>query len=119
MNNKEQIIRAGKEFPEGLSQETFTQKLADTDVFVIKCPSCGGIHFRHAGYIELVVPFVDAANGAKVSDDSAPVKLCVKCKHSHIMHRGKIIDVTESIDLSAWETTEEEIHAIVGPGGNC
>lgn len=111
----------GTDLPGIVSQESFTKKLADTDIFVMKCPTpaCGGIHFRHAGYLEVLMPIVDPRDGAKVYADSEPVKICVKCKRAHIMYKGKIIDVTDNIDLSAWINTELKAQNATGPGGQC
>jgi len=110
---------AGKEWPKDTDQSAYTKKLADADIFVVKCPHCSGIHFRHAGYIEATIPFVSPKQGNSLACDSLPVKLCVKCKHSMVIHSDKIIDVTEHIDLNAWEKTEKEAHKATGPGGQC
>ena len=105
--------------------EKITPKKLDHDpdpakrVNLFKCPSCKGVHMRHAGYMEAVLPYVLAGDGAKVSRDSLHVMICVKCKNAYVWHNGQMYDVTDQVDLTAWETTEEECHAAVGPGGDC
>lgn len=117
--NKESGVTKTKSLPEGLQQKDFSKKLENADVFIIQCPACGKPHFRHAGYMEVMTPFVDAKNGAMLSVDSKPVKICVSCKAAHIMVDGQIIDVTEQIDLKAWAKTEVEAQEATGPGGQC
>lgn len=88
----------------------------------IKCPKCGRIHFRHAGYIEAQFSVLAPRDGVlkpEVAIDSKPVKICVSCKTCIITSDSKIWDVTKYIDLSAWEKTEEEAHKATGPGGQC
>lgn len=114
-----EIAKQGKDLPGDTPQEKYTKKLEDADIFVIKCPGCGGIHFRHAGYIEAVIPFVSPKQGDSLATDSLPVKICVKCKHAHVIHSNKIVDVTANIDLKAWSKTEVEAHEATGPGGQC
>ncbi len=98
---------------------SFTKKLEDEDLFVFNCTNCGGIHFRHAGYIESMLPYVNPNEGAKVASESHPVKVCVSCKSSFIQTNGKFIDVTDKIDLEAWKKTEIEAADATGPGGEC
>lgn len=114
------IAKVGKDnLPKGLQQKDFTQKLDTADIFIIKCLVCGKVHFRHAGYLEVMTPYVDAKLGKMLSVDSKPVKICVSCKAAHVIVDGKVIDITEQIDLKSWERTEVEAHKAVGPGGNC
>jgi len=47
------------------------------------------------------------------------VMVCVKCKHSYIWVSEQMYDVTEHVDLNAWEKTEKEAHKATGPGGQC
>lgn len=114
-----EVAKAGKDFPSDSPQEKFTRQLEDADIFVIKCPKCSGVHFRHAGYIEASIPFVSPKSGESLAVDSLPVKICVSCKSAHVIHQDKIIDVTKHIDLNAWEKTEKEAHKATGPGGQC
>lgn len=95
-------------------------KVLDTpeELYLFTCPNCGGVHFRHAGYLEVQMPLLEPS-GPKVLMDSKPVKLCVKCKHAYISHEFKTWDVTKHIDLEAWEKTEVEAHKATGPGGQC
>lgn len=100
-------------------QAEFVEKLADHDIFLFKCTNCEATHFRHAGYMESMIPYIDPKEGPKVSVDSKAVKVCVNCKHSFILHDQKFVDVTEKIDLKAWEKTEKEAYKATGPGGEC
>lgn len=84
------------------------------------CPNCGGIHFRHAGYVETLTPFMDSESpSVRVASDDKQVKVCVSCKHSYVMSQGKIWDVTKFIDLEAWAKTEKIAQEATGPGGEC
>jgi len=87
---------------------------------ILKCPECDGIHFRHAGYIETVLPHVEAGGGARIINQSHQVKVCVKCKHSYVaIGEEHMYDITNEIDLEAWEKTEKELQKATGPGGEC
>lgn len=90
------------------------------DLHLFKCPNCGGVHFRHAGYLEVQMPYINTVDPQlKVEMHSEQVKVCVACKHCHIIRDAKIWDVTKYIDLAAWEKTEKEAHKATGPGGQC
>lgn len=117
--NMDDNKQVGKTLPENSSQEKFTKKLSEAEIFVIKCPKCEGVHFRHAGYIEAALPFVSARSGESLSIDSLPVKICVACKSAHVVYSDKLIDVTENIDMKAWIKTEKEAQEATGPGGQC
>ncbi len=88
------------------------------------CPSiflvcdCGKTHFRHTGYMETIVPYV-AADGGKLAQDSHPVKTCCSCRKSYVNIGPKVYNVTEQIDIKAWEKFEKEAHKATGPGGEC
>lgn len=99
--------------------ERVTPKAPGEDVFFFQCPNCRGHHFRHAGYIETMLPFMRSGGEKRVSVDSHAVKLCVKCKHAYIWLNEQMYDVTDKIDLDAWMQTEVEAHRATGPGGQC
>ena len=86
--------------------------------FALAC-TCGNTHFRHAGYIEIAIPFVEAGGERKVTVSSQDVKVCTKCKKCYIWMDRQLYDVTDQIDLEAWEKTEVELHKATGPGGQC
>lgn len=103
-------------------QSELIKKLEDnegTSLFLLHCPNCDSIHFRHAGYVEVVVPYTEKENEVKTITASQPVKMCVECKHSFFQNDGRLYDVTNKIDLNAWETTEKMMHKVTGPGGQC
>jgi len=96
-----------------------TPKTPNDDIFFFKCKKCGGSHFRHAGYMESMAPFIRPGNEKRVSVVSEPVKICVKCKSAFVWINEQMYDVTDQIDLEAWEKTEQEAHKATGPGGQC
>lgn len=80
---------------------------------------CKGIHFRHAGYVELMLPFIKPGGTKEMALDSRQVMLCVKCKNAYVWVGEQMYDVTDRIDLKAWEKTEKEAFQATGPGGQC
>lgn len=88
---------------------------------IFKCPNCGQAHFRHAGYIEVPTPFVEADRGSEVKAvlSSQPVKICVNCKFSFITYNSRVYNITHLIDLKAWDKMEKEAQEATGPGGEC
>jgi len=88
------------------------------DLFLFKC-TCGNIHFRHAGYVEMLMPYIQADKEKKVTKDSYAVHVCTTCKKCYIWHHPDMYDLTPLIDLKAWEKTEKELHDATGPGGDC
>jgi hypothetical protein len=102
------------------SSKVVPKKLEDDNkLFLFKCYECGGMHFRHAGYFEMIMPYVRADQSRNVSTDSYSVKVCVKCRTCYIWINDQVYDVTKQIDLEAWEKFEQEVHKATGPGGNC
>ncbi|MFL6229320.1 MAG: hypothetical protein ACJ741_11125 [Pyrinomonadaceae bacterium] len=99
--------------------ERVTPKKPTADVFFFECATCKGSHFRHAGYAEIMLPFLKPGGEKRVEMVSEPVKICVKCKAAYVWVAGQMYDVTDKIDLAAWEKTEKEAHAATGPGGQC
>jgi len=88
------------------------------DVHFFKC-TCESIHFRHAGYTKIMVPFMRAGGEKRVNVSNEQVMICVKCKRSFIWVNEQMYDITDRIDLKAWEKTEKEAQAATGPGGQC
>ena len=106
--------------------ESLVQKLEDIDdMIVFKCPNkyrrkpCGNTHFRHAGYMEFLIPYVRANKERKIQNDSIQVKICTKCKSAFVYMNDVFYDVTDQIDIKAWEKTEKEMQKATGPGGEC
>jgi hypothetical protein len=99
--------------------ERVTPKTPDENIFFFKCSECSGSHFRHAGYVEILLPFLRAGGEKRVGLDSLPVKICVSCKHSYVWINEQMYDVSDQIDVEAWEKTERELQKMTGPGGNC
>lgn len=102
---------------EGFREKVEPQKLPES-VFLYKC-TCGGIHFRHAGYVNLLLPFLKGNSEKSVAFDDLRVMVCVACKKSFVRVEQKTYDITDRIDLTAWEKTEREAHQATGPGGEC
>lgn len=88
------------------------------DLFLFQC-GCGCIHFRHAGYIESLMPYMRADKSKHVSEDSESVLVCTKCRKCYVWVNNQMWEITDLIDLHAWEKTEKEMHKMTGPGGNC
>ena len=66
---------------EVIKETPLVKKLEKTDdQFVFRCPGkkgkCGNIHFRHAGYIELMMPYMEPDKTRKVTKDSRQVHIC-------------------------------------------
>jgi hypothetical protein len=88
------------------------------EMFLFRC-SCGNAHFRHAGYVETLMPFARADGEEKVSKDSNTVNVCTTCRNCYVWYNEAMYDVTAFVDLEAWEKAERELHAATGPGGQC
>ena len=94
------------------------EQMPDT-VLMIKCPKCGGIQFRHCGYVETACPFVESGGEARVVSESHPIKTCVSCKTSLVAIGKNMYNVTSKIDLESWEKFEKTAYKNTGPGGMC
>lgn len=105
---------------EGFREKADPQPMNPEKVFLFKC-QCGGVHFRHAGYCELMLPYIKPGAEKSVAFDEQRVMVCVKCKRCFIRvaAENRTYDITDQIDLEAWEKTEREMHKATGPGGNC
>ena len=80
---------------------------------------CGNLHFRHAGYLEGLMPFIRPDKAKRVDKSSYQVMVCTKCRACYIWLNEQMYDVTALIDLEAWVKAERELHAATGPGGQC
>ncbi len=96
-----------------------TPKPPGDDIFFFTCKGCGGSHFRHAGYVEIMLPFMRPGGERRVGVESLPVKVCVSCKNCYVWINEQMYDVTKRIDLQAWEKAERELQTATGPGGQC
>jgi hypothetical protein len=122
----DELVIAPPEPIEIFRAESLVQKLETfDDMIVFKCPGkykrkiCGNTHFRHAGYMEFLVPWIKPNKEKKISNDSVQVKICTKCKSAFVYLNDVFYDVTDKIDLKAWEKTEKEMQKATGPGGEC
>ena len=113
--NKEIISIKQGEFEEKITPKKITNP---KDLFMVQC-ECGGVHFRHAGYIEMAMPYILADKTKKVTKDSYQVQVCVKCRKSYVWYDSQLYDVSDLVDLNAWEKAEKELHKATGPGGQC
>jgi len=118
-----------KEIQKLESQDAMTEIMVDvandaTTTPIEECPAiflmceCGKAHFRHTGYIETIVPYI-GDDGNKTVGESHMVKTCCSCRKSYVSIGPKTYDVTDKIDIKAWEKFEKEAHKATGPGGNC
>ncbi len=99
-------------------KEKVTPKKPDDDLFLFTC-ACGGIHYRHAGYVKALIPFIEQGGQKKIVTDNHQVLVCVACKNCYVWAGSQMYDVTDRIDLKAWEKAEVELQAATGPGGEC
>ncbi len=88
-------------------------------MFFFECPQCKGKHFRHAGYMKSMMPFMRPNGEKRVDVQDYQVMVCVKCRCAYIWMNEQMYDVTSQIDMVAWEKFEKEAQRAVGPGGNC
>lgn len=100
-------------------KECVTPKKDTKGLFFFECSKCKGKHFRHAGYMKAMMPFLRANGEKKVSVDDYQVWVCVKCRSAYIWLGEQMYDVTSQIDIEAWQKFEKEAHKATGPGGNC
>ena len=100
------------------SEMTKAKKFEDDEMFFFKC-ECGNIHMRHAGYIETLVPFIKANKQKEVNKTSYQVHVCTKCRKSYIWYDSQMYDVSDKIDIKAWQKAEVELNEATGPGGEC
>ena len=99
--------------------EKVTPKEPGDGVFFFKCKKCDGVHFRHAGYIKAMMPFMRAGNEKKISIDDLAVSVCVACRSAFVWLNEQMYEVTDQIDMKAWSKFEKEAHRATGPGGQC
>lgn len=116
---------------EGFKERITPKDPDDDELILFKCiketgtgpnkKKCGNLHFRHAGYIELLVPFMLGGKKKKheIQKQSLIVQVCTKCKACYIWHDNQMYDMTDKIDLEAWEKAEIELNKATGPGGEC
>lgn len=125
-SDENSVILPPSEPIEVFRAESLVKKLKSfDDMIVFTCPgtykrkTCGNAHFRHAGYMEFLIPWVKPNKDKKIQNDSAQVKICTKCKSAYVYMNDVFYDVTDQIDLKAWEKTEKEMQKATGPGGEC
>ena len=99
----------------------------DKELLVFRCTKksrfmkseCGNPHFRHAGYMEAIVPYMKPTKEGQISTSSLEVKVCTVCKSCYVYVDNHFYNVTDDIKLDAWEETEKEMQKATGPGGQC
>ena len=108
-----------------LQQSEFDEKITPKKItdpksmFMVQCPKCEGVHFRHAGYVQMAMPYITASKEKKVAQDSHQVMVCVKCREAYVWYDSQLYNITDLIDLEAWEKAEKELYDCTGPGGEC
>jgi len=114
--NNDLVTITKNEFKEKITPK----KVKDPEeLFLFQCPRCDNVHFRHAGYVEALMPFIRAGEDKMVSKDSYSVHVCTKCRACYIWINEQMRDVTDIIDLEAWVKLEKDMHKATGPGGDC
>jgi hypothetical protein len=103
---------------EGFREKITPKEIDDKKVFLYRC-KCGGQHFRHAGYVKVMMPFIETGGEKRMTNEHVQVMVCVACRSSCIWVNGQMYDVSDRVDLEAWEKAEKELHKATGPGGEC
>lgn len=117
-DKKNELISLGKD--DDFSDKVKPKKIKDiSELFLFACPECENPHFRHAGYLETLLPYIRSDKEKKVDKYDQQVMVCTKCKACYVWVNEQMYDVTEIIDLEAWEKTEKDLHKATGPGGQC
>lgn len=80
---------------------------------------CGNPHFRHAGYVTMFLPYMKPGNQKEIIAENRSVMVCTKCRNCYVWDGTNMFDITNQIDLKAWEKLEKEVIQATGPGGNC
>lgn len=102
----------------GFKEKVNPIKPNEKEIFFFKC-ECKNPHFRHAGYMQTMVPFIRPGDERRMSVDNRQVMVCTKCKNCYVWINEQMYDVTHMIDIKAWEKTEKDLHDTTGPGGQC
>lgn len=117
---------------DGFKQKVDPKKI-DGKIFLFRCSKilkgdpadesvpverCNNPHLRHAGYVKNIIPIMRTQQLKEVVFESVNVHVCTKCRSCYIHVDGQTYDVTEHIDLQAWEKVELEMDKAIGPGGN-
>ncbi len=119
MSDKNEALMHADPHPNGPGfKEKVTPKEPGEELFMFTC-ACGGIHYRHAGYVKTLIPFIEQGGAKKIVTDNLQVMVCVACKNCYVWTGQQMYDVTKRIDLKAWEKAEVELDAATGPGGEC
>lgn len=103
---------------DGFRERITPKEIDDSKLFLFKC-ECGEYHFRHAGYMRVMLPFLEPGGEKRMTCEPYQVMICVSCKKATIWVNSQMYDVTDRVDLKAWEKTEREAQAATGPGGQC
>lgn len=103
---------------EGFREKVTPKEVDDKKVFLFHC-KCGGQHFRHAGYVKVMQPYIEAGGEKRMICDNVQVMVCVACRTSLVWVNSQMYDVSDRVDLEAWEKAEKELQKATGPGGEC
>ncbi len=104
----------------GFIKRIITKPAAESEgVYLFMCEECGGYHFRHAGYIKTMIPFMRSGGEKRVNVESVQVMVCVKCKSSYAWINEQMYNLSDKIDIEAWSKAEAELNKATGPGGEC
>ena len=129
VKKKETKKEVAKKEVKGLDTTKLVKKVKniDKELLIFRCTKkskvlkteCGNLHFRHAGYMEVLIPYVKTTKEGKIQTESLQVKVCTKCKSCYVYIGDHYYDVTKDINLEAWEETEKTMQKATGPGGDC
>ena len=99
--------------------ECVTHKTPPPAMHFMTCPKCKGVHYRHAGYVNIMLPYLKSGGDKRVSLEEQRVLICVACHASFIWTNEQAYCMDEHIDVKAWEKSEKVVHEATGPGGQC
>lgn len=103
---------------DGFRERITPKEIDDKKLFLFAC-KCGGQHFRHAGYVRVMMPFIEAGEGKRMTCEPYQVMVCVACRTPTTWVNGQMYDLSKRVDLTAWEKAEKELQKATGPGGQC
>jgi len=69
------------------------------ELSLFQCPECGNVHFKHDGYVEVLVqqidyiPFVNEGKES-IRNDSHPVYVCASCGTFYVWINEQMWNVT-------------------------
>lgn len=88
---------------------------------LIKCPSCEGVHFRHAGDIMVARPYKRHDGKEAPNEDvlECRVRVCVGCGKPYAVVYDTIFDASEYVNVEKWDKVNKFIEGLTGTDAHC